>query len=144
MLYVDRFTREVVKAAFGSQRLVPVTCTKCKVDPVTKVERGYIPLDVRVNDMLAAGRRLVDEKRARFDSLEQNVPVEELRLDPLREPGVDILDVARIAERQVVKIKAEEAARIAAEKEKADALRQAEINAAVEKALQEKALKAGL
>lgn len=138
----DRFSGEVKEVPFLSQRHLCVGVKKEKFDSFTRTERGYVPPTVQIADMMNAGLRLAAERRARFDS--QYVKEgEEVPLDPTREPGVDLVDMGRLAEKAKNAATAFEEAVRAKEKEASDAARQAEINAAVEKALQEKALKEG-
>lgn len=141
MEYMDVYTGEVVKAAFATQRFVPLGPTQEKEDHSSITETAYVPPQIQIRDMMLAGLRLAEERRARFDSVELGVEDGDIPLDPTREPGVDIVDLERAAAAvsAAVNVAVESAA--AKEKEVADAARKAEINAAVEKALQEKAVK---
>ena len=137
---VDRYTGEVVDGVVASNRFVPVAIKKEKVDPLTRTERGYIPPTVQIADMMNAGARLAAERKARFDS--QELGMEEgadVPLDPTREQGLDLVDVQRLAEKAKNAATALQEAVRAKEKEAADAAKQAELQAAVEKALAERA-----
>lgn len=135
---VDRYTGEIVSGKVASNRFVPASIKKEKVDPFTRTERGYIPPTVQIADMMNAGLRLAAERKARFDS-ELVGEGEEVPLDRTREPGLDLVDVQRLAERAKSAATALEEAVRAKEKEASDAAKQAELQAAVEKALQERA-----
>ncbi len=134
---VDRYTGEVVSGSVRSNRLVPIAIKKEKVDPFTRTERGYIPPTVQIADMMNAGLRLAAERRARFDSSELNIADEEdVPLDPMREQGLDLADVSRLAEKAKNAATALQEAVRAKEKEKADAAEKARIQVEVEKELQ--------
>lgn len=76
---------------------------------------GYIPADVQIQDMIAAGMRLGEYRREMYD-FDANEEVPEEYFDPTRSPGVDVVDVeraglainAKIAEAQELLKKAEE------------------------------------
>ena len=76
---------------------------------------GYIPADVQIQDMIAAGMRLGEYRREMYD-FDDNEEVPEDFMDPTRIPGVDVVDVeragiavnAKIAEAQELLRKAEE------------------------------------
>lgn len=134
---VDRYTGEPVECSVRSSRLVPVGVKKEKVDPSTKVERGYIPLAIRVQEMLGAGLRLVEERRARFDSIDLGTgDGEDIPLDPMREPGLDLVDVGKLATKAKKAVTALQERVAAKEKEASDAKAKAEFQAAVEAELQ--------
>ena len=76
---------------------------------------GYIPADVQIQDMIAAGMRLGEYRREMYDfAADEEVP--EDYMDVTRSPGVDVVDVeragiavnAKIAEAQELLRKAEE------------------------------------
>ena len=76
---------------------------------------GYIPADVQIQDMIAAGMRLGEYRREMYDfDANENIPDD--FIDPTRTPGVDVVDVenagivvnARIAEAQKLMKKAQE------------------------------------
>nr|QJB18829.1 MAG: hypothetical protein [Microvirus sp.] len=76
---------------------------------------GYIPADVQIQDMIAAGMRLGEYRREMYD-FDADDEVPENYFDPTRVPGVDVVDVeragiavnAKIAEAQELLKKAEE------------------------------------
>lgn len=76
---------------------------------------GYIPADVQIQDMIAAGMRLGEYRREMYD-FDANEKIPEDFMDPTRVPGVDVVDVERagivvnekIAEAQKLLKKAEE------------------------------------
>ena len=76
---------------------------------------GYIPADIQIEDMLAAGMRLGEYRREMYD-FDANEEVPEDFMDPTRSPGVDVVDVqnaalavnSRIVEAQELLKKAEE------------------------------------
>lgn len=57
--------------------------------------KGYVPLEVRVKHMLAAGQSLVKAKADMFDFLQES---DLDRMDPrvvmLRQPGIDLADMS--------------------------------------------------
>ena len=55
---------------------------------------GYIPADVQIQDMIAAGMRLGEYRREMYD-FDANEEVPEDFMDPTRTPGVDVVDVER-------------------------------------------------
>ena len=76
---------------------------------------GYIPADVQIQDMIAAGMRLGEYRREMYDfAADEEVP--EDYMDVTRSPGVDVVDVeragiavnAKIAEAQELLRKAKE------------------------------------
>lgn len=96
MKALDVYTGELVDVPFFSQRNVPLDMKYEKEDHQTATEQAYVPPQVQIADMMLAGLRLAEERRARFDSVDLNVSEEEdLPLDPLREPGLDLVDVSR-------------------------------------------------
>lgn len=139
---LDIYTGEVKEVPFFTQRYVPLAAKGEKEDSKSITETAYIPPQVQIADMMQAGVRLAEERRARFDSVELSTPDgEDPPLDPLREPGLDLSDLSRLESSvSAVRTAMEEQARVKA-KEESDAQRQAEINAAVEKVLAEKAVK---
>lgn len=92
-----------------------------KVPSTSEVEKaGYIPDSKRIEEMMNAGMRLEGVRREFYQ-----VPPgskEEPELDPLREPGLDIVDVQRFHDRKLramldkAKAKKAEAAKAAADK----------------------------
>lgn len=85
---------------------------------------GYIPADIQIQDMIAAGMRLGEYRREMYDfGADEEVPDD--YLDTTRSPGVDVVDVERagisvnqkIAEAQALLAKAEEE-KVAIEAEK--------------------------
>ena len=76
---------------------------------------GYIPADVQIQDMIAAGMRLGEYRREMYD-FDANEEIPEDFMDITRIPGVDVVDVeragiavnAKIAEAQEILRKAEE------------------------------------
>jgi hypothetical protein len=95
---LDIYTGELVKVPFYTPRFVPSTMQYEKEDHFSITEQAYVPPQVQIADMMIAGLRLAEERRARFDSTELNLPEEEdIPMDPLREPGIDLVDVQRAA-----------------------------------------------
>ncbi len=134
---LDRYTGELVTGSIRSNRLVPVSIKKEPVDPFTRTERGYVPPTIQIADMMNAGLRLAAERRARFDSVELEVPEEEdIPLDPMREQGLDLADVSRLAEKAKNAATALQEAVRTKKKEVADAAEKARIQEQVEKELQ--------
>ncbi len=134
---IDRYSGELVSGKVKSNRYVPVKSKKEPVDPFTRTERGYIPPTIQISDMMNAGLRLAAERRARFDSVDLNVPDgEDVPLDPMREPGLDLADVSRLADRAKNAATALQEAVRTKEKEKSDAAEKARIQVEVEKVLQ--------
>ena len=76
---------------------------------------GYIPADVQIQDMIAAGMRLGEYRREMYD-FDANEEIPEDFMDITRIPGVDVVDVeragiavnAKIAEAQELLRKAKE------------------------------------
>lgn len=87
---------------------------------------GYIPADVQIEDMLAAGMRLGEYRREMYDfSADEEVPDD--YMDVTRTPGIDVVDVenagvsinAKIAEAKALLEKAAMEAAAVVEPEKA-------------------------
>lgn len=95
----DILTGEVLEVAprFFTAYQRPVFDSSEAGDPRTITEMAYVPPQVRINEMMEAGRRLAAERRLRFDSSELNVddPDGDMPEDPTRAPGVDLVDVSR-------------------------------------------------
>jgi len=93
---IDVYTGEVVEVPFFSQRYVPAKMKYEKEDHHSMTEQAYVPPQVQIADMMLAGIRLADERRQRFDSSDLQIPEgEDIPLDPLREPGIDLVDVQK-------------------------------------------------
>lgn len=101
-------------------------------------ETAYVPPQVQIMDMMDAGRRLAEARRARFDSVSYGLrDDEDVPLDITRGPNVDVVDVQKAAEGLKVRLdeaqtaedkkKADEAAKAAKEAD------EARINALLEK-----------
>lgn len=68
------------------------------MDDFSITETAYIPPQVQIKDFMDAGVRLNAERRARFDNRELDLgDQDDIPLDPMREPNVDIVDVQRAA-----------------------------------------------
>lgn len=131
---LDIYTGEIKEVPFYSQRHVPSTLKYEKEDHTSVTETAYVPPQVQIADMMLAGLRLAEERRARFDSVELEIPAEEdIPLDPLREPGIDLVDVSRAAAR----VSAAVAAAQEQANRKAQEAKDAEQKKALEKAVQE-------
>lgn len=66
-----------------------------KMDPLTITEsRGYIPPHVQVENLLQAGRRLVEFRKEQYDFPPGEKPDESFE-DPTRRPGYDLADASR-------------------------------------------------
>lgn len=64
--------------------------------PTSITETAYIPPTQQIKDMMAAGIRLADERRARFDTKDLDIqPGDEPPADPMREPNLDLVDAQR-------------------------------------------------
>lgn len=141
MEVVDRYSGEIVSKSFRSSRFVAGKIKKEPFDPFTRTERAYVPPQIQIGDMMEAGKRLAEERRKRFDTDYFPQEDQEIPLDPMRELGLDLADVSKLA------LKAKKAAEglqeriVAKQKEVADAEEKSRIQSRVEKALAEKALK---
>ena len=58
---------------------------------------GYVPAKVRIEQMIDAGRRLVDYRRGENYDFPEGDPPEGFVPDPTRDPGFDMADASRIA-----------------------------------------------
>lgn len=56
---------------------------------------GYVPTKVRVQNMIRAGKELLDFRKLHYDYGE-NDPDDGLWMDPLRAPGLDLSDVSAL------------------------------------------------
>lgn len=125
----DVLTGEVVEdVVLFSPRIVPVMKSPESSDSsVTKTEQSYIPPDQQVRDMEQAGVFLNEVRAARFAADPGPFEAEEEEfLDPTRAPGVDIVDVVRLAHATGLRLREQDAkareareAAIAAERQKA-------------------------
>lgn len=77
-----------------------------KVDPVSVVETsGYIPSEIQIMDMLAAGRQLGEIRRERYDfGPGEDVPAD--YSDPTRSYGFDMADASAMGREARARIKA--------------------------------------
>ena len=61
---------------------------------------GYIPADIQIQDMIAAGMRLGEYRREMYDfGADEEVPDD--YVDLTRSPGVDVVDVEKIGRAHV-------------------------------------------
>ena len=104
-------------------------------DKPTHPIEPYIPPQAQIKDMMMAGARLKETRRLRFDTEEEDAP-----LDPTREPGIDIVDLeraAKLAREQMRNIQDRlEKARKAKEDKEQLKLFDEKVNAEVERRLQ--------
>lgn len=60
---------------------------------------GYIPANVRIENMIDAGRRLIEARAEQYDyKTAQEVPEDGGPLDPTRNPNYDLADVTMAAQ----------------------------------------------
>jgi hypothetical protein len=110
----DILSGETAEARFYTQYDRPVRDESEHPSLESQTETGYVPPEVQIEDMMRAGKTLMEYRKARFDTVElADQEGDEIPLDPTREPGVDLVDVMR-ASRNVFQ-------RLKAQKEKADA-----------------------
>ncbi|WNK15116.1 MAG: hypothetical protein [Microvirus sp.] len=94
----DLLTGEALNASVMSNLTRPVQGRIPDGDSSTITEQGYIPPSALIQDMEDMGARILADRRARFDNRELELDDDEdVPLDPLREPGSDIVDVMRVA-----------------------------------------------
>lgn len=68
---------------------------------------GYVPAKQRIEEMIAAGQRLIDYRRGRYDFPPEVSDDEALLFeDPTRRPNFDVVDAVDLAEGAVARIKA--------------------------------------
>lgn len=66
---------------------------------------GYVTAKQRIEDMINAGRRLVDHRKANYD-FKENEEIDENFDDPTRSPGFDPADASSIMQEIDAKMKA--------------------------------------
>lgn len=139
MKAIHRMTGEVIDSVEGyTQWIRPLPDQGEKMDskPAVTIE-PYMPPQIQVADMMDAGLRLAEARKARYDTVELGIGEgEDVPLDPTRAPGVDMVDIQRAAEKASAALKAsyQSASEAAAAKAKAEAeaADQARIQAAAE------------
>jgi hypothetical protein len=99
---VNIFTGEVVEIDLPvySQVYIPVPdLSETSVAEDTKTEQGYIPPEAQIRDQVRAGLMVAASRRARFDSdlYPEGTLDLDIALDPYRDQGSDIIDLARQA-----------------------------------------------
>ena len=129
---VNLFTGELVEdVVFFTSTIRPAWSSSENQSELSAVEKGYIPPEVQIQDMMKAGIALQQARKARFDSVELGVdPDSDIPLDSTRNPGVDLVDIQREAdavgkrlEAAAGKAASEAAAKAKADSEAADAAR---------------------
>jgi len=128
---VDIFSGEVRESAFATAYTPCVADFSEHPSPDSEVDRAYIPPDSLIRDMLASGELLLAARKARYDT--EELELEEgadVPLDITREPGVDMVDVQRAAERLSVSLAEQKAGAEAAHAAAAKAAHDAEVRAA--------------
>lgn len=92
-------------------------------DGICDVETaGYIPANVQIEQMIAAGERLGTYRKELYDV---DVPVDDLDLDPTRTPNFDMADASKI--QQSIKGRLAEQKAAAAETAKQAAIEAAKV-----------------
>jgi len=95
-----------------------------KMDPLTLTESaGYLPSKVQIENLIQAGKRLVQWRKEQYDFPEDQ-DVDESFEDPTRRPGYDLADASRdgaaVAARLRAQAKADRAAKDTAKAVKFD------------------------
>lgn len=70
---------------------------KAKLEEISSkskvVKTGYVPLDVKIQEMMNAGRQLVDSRRLMYDSTKG---VTSLAYNPTRSPHFDLAEASQL------------------------------------------------
>lgn len=123
MKLVNILTGELTEGLFQSTYIQLLDSQAEHPDPKSITETAYVPPQVQIEDMIDAGVRLAAYRKGRFDSIELAIDGDEIPLDPMREPAVDVVDTMKIglaAADRVAKAKAKIGAEIKAQQAAAD------------------------
>lgn len=96
MVTINTVTGELSEAKFSTQW--DGYSKDCSEIPVKGniTETAYVPPQIRIQDFMEAGGRLAEERRKRFQSVILGAGEEdEIPLDVMSEPNLDIVDVMR-------------------------------------------------
>lgn len=94
--------------SFATHFIRPLTEYEPGGGEVITEQAGYVPAKRKIEEMIYAGKRLVESRREQFDSVDDSEP----EIDPTRDPNFDLAD-ASILKRQVAsRLRAQKARRL--------------------------------
>lgn len=129
----DIFDGVVSQKRFASAYNRPVTDEIAPMSELSITETAYIPPEVQIKDMMDAGVRLAQERKARFQAIQGEEGEPEVPLE--MRSGVDIVDVAKMATEVEERLAEQQLAAQAKAKKESEEADNARIQAAVAAAI---------